>query len=278
MNLIRRFDPARPRSVVVAAVLLGVLSGIFAASFMRVTGEPWVDKAIALEEANAATEEAAHPAAAEASAEEDHGHDEAFVSRSDQKGFGLFAAFILVGAALGLFFAGTFLGLRKGQPDVLRRSLTAGAILAGAFTVAPWLKYPPTPPAVGDPGTINERQWQYVAMIFFAFLVLLGAARLSSYLRGRGWANDERLVAVAAAVIIPMALLVILLPAPSDPINAPANLVWHFRLASLGGNLLLWTILSLGFGSLAMSAERALGRAHQPQPAAPPGLAERATT
>ncbi len=48
--------------------------------------------------------------------------------------------------------------------------------MAGAFTVMPFVKYPPNPPAVGDPATISERQWKYLALIFLS-LVVLSAAR-----------------------------------------------------------------------------------------------------
>jgi hypothetical protein len=38
----------------------------------------------------------------------------------------------------------------------------------------------------------------------------------------------------------------------------PANLLWRFRIASLGGNLLLWGVLTAGFGFAAARRERAL--------------------
>ncbi len=246
MNLWPRFDPSRPRWVVAGAVLIGIFAGLLAAAFLSVTAEPWVDDAIALEEA---------AAKAEPEAEDSH-HDEAVVARSDQKGAGLFAAYGLSGVAFGLLFAGTFVGMRRGQPSSLRRAVVAGATLAGAFTLSPWLKYPPNPPAVGDPGTISQRQWQYAALIFVTFLVLLAAAHLSGRLRAAGWVDDQRLIAVVLTVLVPMLVLWAVLPPPPDAVNAPANLVWHFRVASLGGNLLLWSVLALGFGAAATAAER----------------------
>ena len=57
-----------------------------------------------------------------------------------------------------------------------------------------------------------------------------------------------------------LVLLGVMPPAP-DPITAPANLVWHFRLASLGGNLLLWAVLAFSFGMLASAKQRE--RAHE---------------
>ena len=41
------------------------------------------------------------------------------------------------------------------------------------------------PPGVGDPSTLAERQWKYLALIFLSLVVLAGAARLSSRLRER---------------------------------------------------------------------------------------------
>jgi hypothetical protein len=53
-------DPTRPGAVVRAAVLLGIVAGLLAAVFMTVVGEPWVDDAIALEEAALAEDGADH--------------------------------------------------------------------------------------------------------------------------------------------------------------------------------------------------------------------------
>ena len=90
------------------------------------------------------------------------------MSRSVQKGVGLFAAYAVSGAAFGLLFAVVFWALRRSRPDPFRRALVAGAVLAGALTVAPWLKYPPNPPAVGDPDTLAKRQLLYVSVICLA--------------------------------------------------------------------------------------------------------------
>ncbi len=58
-------------------------------------------------------------------------------------------------------------------------------------------------------------------------------------------------MAVVAAVVVPMGLAFAVLPGAPDPIMVPAKLLWAFRLASLSGNLLLWTVIALGFGVLA---------------------------
>ena len=243
----KRFDPSRPLAVIIAAVIAGALAGLLASVLTTFTAEPVIDQAIALEESRAAAEEHSTVVA-----------EPEIVSRSDQKGFGRFAAYGLGGAAYGVIFGIAFLSLRRRPGDAFGRALLAGALVAGAFTVMPFVKYPPNPPAVGDPATISERQWKYLALIFLSLVVLSAAARLSRRLRERQWLDDERLIAVGLAVVVPLGLILALLPPFSDPIEVPANLVWRFRIASLGGNLLLWAVLAMTFGAAAVRREREL--------------------
>jgi predicted cobalt transporter CbtA len=151
----KRFDPSRPLAVIIGAVIAGILAGFAASVLLTCTAEPLIDQAIALEEAHHAAE--AHEPGAPTEPE--------LVSRAQQKGIGRFAAYGLGGGAYGVLFGITFLALRRRDrtttpADAFRRSLLAGAFLAGAFTVVPFLKYPPNPPAVGDPSTNSERQWK----------------------------------------------------------------------------------------------------------------------
>lgn len=248
-NLLSRVDPSRLRSLVVTAAVVGLFAGLVAATFASVAGEPSVEAAIAIEKANAAAE--SRPAA-----EPIEEATTAAVSRSDQRGIGLFGAYALTGAAFGALLALTAHGLRRGRPDVARRVLLAGVILAGAFTVAPWFKYPPNPPAVGDPATLGDRQSLYAVLILLAALVGLGATILSRRLRTAGWPDHRRLAAVAAVVAVPMLLVFAIMPPAPDPVLVPATLVWRFRVASLGASLTLWALLTLGVGWLVAEAAR----------------------
>ena len=249
----KRFDPSRPLAVIIGAVVAGMLAGFVASVLLTFTAEPVIDQAIALEEAHHAAEPH-EPGAPE---------EPEIVARGDQKGVGRFAAYSLGGGAYGVLFGITFLALRRkdgttSPADAFRRSLLAGGFMAGALTVMPFLKYPPNPPPVGDPATISERQWKYLALIFASVVVFALAARLSSRLRERGWTDDERLIAVALAIAVPLGIVLAALPAYRDPIEVPANLVWRFRIATLGGNLLLWSVLTMTFGALAVRREREL--------------------
>jgi predicted cobalt transporter CbtA len=261
--MLARFDFTRPRTIVAAAVLIGAVAGLGGAVFHSVATEPRVDDAIAIEEAAA---EAA-PAAPAGHAEGDE--DEVSVSRTDQKGAGLFAAYALTGAAFGLFLAITSLSLRTTTGGPFRRVGVSGAILAASITLAPWLKYPPNPPAVGDPDTVGERERLYVLMIVLAALALAGIAHLSARLRRADWPDDRRIAAVVAAGAVTFGLLFALLPASPDAIGVPANLVWQFRLNSLTGNLLVWTLLTLGLGVVWTEAARQHAGATAPAAATP---------
>jgi predicted cobalt transporter CbtA len=251
--VLTRFDFTRPLTIVVAAVLIGILAGLGGAIFATIVTEPRIDDAIALEEARAAREPAG------ASAEDD---DMATVSRGDQSGPGLFAGYAIAGAAYGLLLAVASLSLRTTTGGPFRRVVLSGMLLAGAMTVAPWFKYPPNPPAVGNPDTVYERERLYVLLIVLIALVLAGAAHLSARLRRAGWPDDRRAVAVTAAAVAAVAVVFAAMPPTPDTIGVPANLVWQFRIDSLAGNLLVWTGLTLGLGTLwTESARRAAATA-----------------
>jgi predicted cobalt transporter CbtA len=242
-----RFDFTRPRTIVVVALFLGASAGLVGAVFHAVVTEPRIDDAIAIEEAAAETE----PAAGHAGDDE-----EVSVSRSDQSGPGLFAAFAVTGAAFGLFLAVASLSLRTTTGGPFHRVVVSGALLAASVTVVPWLKYPPNPPAVGDPDTVGERERLYVLAIVLAALLLAGIAHLSARLRRAGWPDDRRISVLMVAGIVAFGVMFAALPPSPDVVGVPANLVWQFRLNSLTGNLLVWVLLTLGLGTVWTEAVR----------------------
>ena len=238
--MLGRLDPARLGSVLLLAVPVGVLAGLSSALLLTVTGAPLVRAAIALEEGRRA---GAPP-------------EPELVTRSVQSGAGLFAAMGATGVVFGLLLALAFWGLRHAEPHPFRRSLWAGAILFASITLVPWLKYPPNPPGVGDADTLGRRQGLYVSLIALSLAVALVATALAGLLRRQGWPENRRVAAVAAAVAVVFGLALAVLPPAPDAVDAPATLIWRFRLASLGGGAVLWGVLTAGFGLALSEAAR----------------------
>ncbi|SEG97985.1 Uncharacterized membrane protein, predicted cobalt tansporter CbtA [Nonomuraea solani] len=249
------------RTLLVRGLLLGLLAGLIAGGFAFAFGEPHVDSAIALEEA--ATPAHAAPAHEEAP---EHGHgEEAVVSRPVQKA-GLFLATGLYGLAVGGVFALVYAGLR-GRVGPRSDGLLALAAAGTAFTaviLVPFLKYPANPPAVGDPGTINGRTLLYVVMVLVGLAATAIAVATARRVTAGPWA---RWVAAALAFLVPVVAAWALLP-PIDevPADFPATLLWEFRLASLGTQLVFWTAFGVLFGWV---SDRAAHRT-VPAPAATP--------
>ncbi|WP_250037688.1 CbtA family protein [Paractinoplanes maris] len=221
-----------------AGLIAGLLAGVFAYAF----GEPKVDAAIAIEEA-----------AAHATAEPSH-HDDALVSRDGQRG-GLFLATALYGAAMGgiLATAYTLLRRRLRTPSNTRAALSlAGAALLGLVLV-PFVKYPPNPPAVGDPDTINQRTISYLAIVVIG-LVAVWAAVVAKRTQPTEW--RQAMAAVAGFLVVVVVGYTLLPNINEVPATFPPDLLWSFRLASLGTQVVLWTTLGLAFAALLAYSRR----------------------
>jgi predicted cobalt transporter CbtA len=232
------------RALLVRGMIAGLCAGVIAAGFAEVVGEPQVDRAI--------TFEAAH-----ADAAEPHHHDP--VSRTVQKTAGLFTALAVYGASFGGLFALAF-AVVFGRVGRLR-ALPTAVWLAGAVFVAvvlvPFLKYPANPPAVGNPDTIGSRTGLYFSMIAISVLSAVAALRLARQAAARWGETAGPLVGAGAFLVLVVAAGVALPAVDEVPRDFPAATLWHFRMASLGTQLVLWSSLGLLFGA---AAQRALGR------------------
>ncbi|MCF6474180.1 hypothetical protein FAF44_38245 [Nonomuraea sp. MG754425] len=243
------------RTLLVRGLLAGLLAGLVAGGFAFVLGEPRVDDAIALEEAAA---RAAPPEHAGEHAGEEAGHshgDEAAVSRPVQKA-GLFLATGLYGLAIGGVFALVFAGLRGrvGPRSDGPLALAAAGTAFAAVILVPFMKYPANPPAVGDPETIDGRTLLYVVMILVGLAATAVAVATARRVTGSPWA---RWVSAVAAFLVPVLAAWWLLPAIDEvPDGFPATLLWQFRLASIGTQLVFWTAFGVLFGWVSDRAAR----------------------
>jgi predicted cobalt transporter CbtA len=235
-------------------MLVGVLAGILSFGFLKIAGEPAVDRAIAfetqLDEAKAQVE--AQAMAAKGMAVPRQEPEPALVTRKVQAGIGLFTGVVVYSAAFGGLFALAF-ALAYGRIGNLSPRATA-ALLAAigivAVYVVPSLKYPANPPSVGDPETIGMRTALYFSMIAVSLLATIATGMLRTRLRSYLGAWTATLLAGAAYLILMIAIGLALPKIDEVPEGFPAVLLWQFRIASLGAQLVLWTTLGLLFGGL----------------------------
>ena len=231
-------------SILRRALTVGAVAGIALAAYTFLVIEPTIDDAIALEEAMSAAEHPAHGG-------HDHGDDPMF-SRPEQVRGGLAAMVIYTLVAAGIF--GTvFAAVRHRLPgrDDLGRAIWLAAMGFGALALMPAIKYPANPPAVGDPGTVGERTTLYLVLLVVSLLLMWGLTHLRRRLEGR-LDSGTRVVVMTLATIVAFGTVLVVMPGTPDAIDpaVPADLVWQFRIRSLGGMALLWTALGVGIGWL----------------------------
>ncbi|MGW5680682.1 CbtA family protein [Nonomuraea sp. NPDC003754] len=212
--------------------------------------------------------DAARPSAPAGGGEEAHSHDdgasaghshgeEAVVSRPVQK-VGLFLATGLYGLAVGGIFALVFAALRgrvgpRSEPGL---AIVTAACAFGAITLVPFLKYPANPPAVGDPETINARTLLYVVTVLVGLASIAIAVAATRRVTVPGvWAKG---LVGGVTFLIPVIAAWVLLPRVDEvPPGFPASLLWDFRLASLGTQVVFWVAFGVLF---AVAGERAKAR------------------
>jgi predicted cobalt transporter CbtA len=216
--------------------IAGLAGGAASALFLLLAGERTIGDAIRLEEKHG-------------------GGGQELYTRGTQL-FGGALGVILVSIALGVVFATTFAAVRHRLPgrNDWQRSIAWAATAFVVVYLVPFAKYPPNPPSVGDPNTIDERTILYFAILAWSIGAAFLATRLGSWMRTRQYADPARQCAVVASWVVVVAVGFMVLPGSPDTVTAPATLIWRFRLASAGGALTLWSVTGAVFGLLSLSA------------------------
>ncbi|MFK0224947.1 CbtA family protein [Streptomyces sp. NPDC090303] len=263
------------RSLLVRGMLAGLIAGLFAFVVAYAVGEPPVNGSIAVEEANAAKEAPAEPAAhgahaghAGSAAAAEPAAEEEEISRSTQSTFGLATGVLVYGVALGGIASLAF-SFVLGRVGRFSPRATAALTAAAAFTtvyLVPFLKYPATPPAVGNPDTIGKRTTLFFLMILLSVLLGIGAVIAGRRLAPR-LGNWNATLAAGAGFVAVTAIAFAVLPDNTDAVAAgfPAALLWEFRVASLAIQVVLWAVFGIVFGVLAQKALAARTAASDPE-------------
>jgi Probable cobalt transporter subunit (CbtA) len=185
------------RTFLVRGMLVGVVAGLLSFAFLKVFGEPQVDRAITFEQQRdeakaAAANQSAHTHEGAHAQDDLHGHNDVhahdadepeLVSRPVQAGLGLFTAVMVYCAAFGGLFGLAFAfayGRMPGAPTPQAISALLAAAGFVAIYLVPNLKYPANPPAVGEPETIGVRTALYFVMIAISLVAMVGRRRSSA--------------------------------------------------------------------------------------------------
>ncbi|GLZ40229.1 CbtA family protein [Actinokineospora sp. NBRC 105648] len=239
------------RSLLVWGLLAGLVGGLLAFGFASAFGEPSVDKAIAIEESAGAehthgTDPAEHHHDETAPAEEEE------VSRAFQSTGGLGIGAVAYGLGLGGLFslAFAFAYGRIGPLTPRTTALTLAGLGYVSVVLVPFLAYPANPPAVGKPETIGDRTALFFGMIGISLVLVIAAVILAKRLTPRigGWWAT---VSTAIGYLVAVTVVAKLLPSFQEvPEGFPGNVLWDFRVASLGTSAVLWAGIGLVFAAL----------------------------
>lgn len=226
-------------NLLLRGMLVGVFAGLLAFGFARIFGEPQVDRAIAFEDKmSQAKGEAPEPE---------------LVSRKTQAGLGLFTGVIIYSAAIGGLFSLAF-AFVYGRVGRLGARATAALLALGGFVaivLVPNFKYPANPPSVGNPETIGLQTELFLVLLVISVAALVLTVALARRLSARYGAWDATLIAGAAFVVV-IAIVQYVLPEFNEvPEQFSAVVLWRFRVAALGIQVVLWTTIGLLFGVLA---------------------------
>ncbi|HEX2285443.1 MAG TPA: CbtA family protein [Mycobacterium sp.] len=228
------------KRIIARGLLAGAIAGVLAFLFARVLVEPVIDRAIAYED------EAAH-------AHGGHEHGVELFTRGVQANIGMGFGVLGFSVAMGALFAVAYCVAYGRVGDLSPRMLSvllAGAMFLSLYVV-PFLKYPASPPALSLDETIRERTLLYVLMVVLSAALLVAAVYLAKRLAAQfgGW--NATMIA-AGSYVVAVAIVMLVLPGISEtPEHFPADVLYDFRLYSLGTQLVMWATIGLVFAPMA---------------------------
>ena len=227
------------RNFLISGLVAGFLAGAVAFLVAHQIGEPNINAAVAIEESHAAED------------------GDELVSRATQQTWGLATGTLAVGTALGgvvaLAAAGAMGRLGRFRPGQSTAVVSALGLLSVA--VVPFLKYPASPPAVGNPDTIGSRTGLYFGFLAISVLAAVGATVLARRL----WPRVGTYAAVlsgAAGYLLVVGIASVVMPGVNEAGDFPAGTLWSFRVSSLLTLVSLWTTLGVVLTGLVLRLDR----------------------
>jgi Probable cobalt transporter subunit (CbtA) len=234
-------------------MIVGFVAALLSFGILKIVGEPAVDRAIAFESTmNEAKAKAEHDAAvAKGETPPPPEADYEIVSRPTQAGIGLFTGVTVYSIAFGGLFSLAFAICYGRMGNWSPRVTSALLALSGFLAVyaVPILKYPANPPSIGNPDTIGLRTAIYFGMILLSLGSMIAAWSVRNRLIDQLGAWNATIVAALVFLVAVIIFALVMPPLDEVPEGFPAVVLWQFRMASLGAQAMLWTVLGLGFGA-----------------------------
>ncbi|MBZ5736552.1 CbtA family protein [Nocardioides mangrovi] len=233
------------RAFLVRGLLAGLLAGFATFFVAHQVGEPHVETAIALEEAGSSDH--THAADAdESSTGHTHAEDGTVVSRFDQRTWGLLTGSVAIGVALGGIVALVAAGVAGRIRSLSLRQSTAVVATIGFVAVAlvPFLKYPATPPAVGNADTIGARTGEYFGFLLVSVVAAVLATALAVRLVRQVGAYAGVVIGIATYLVV-MVVAGQVFPTVNEIGDFPADVLWYFRRASIITLATMWGVLGV---------------------------------
>ncbi len=225
-------------TVIKRFLLAGLAAGVGFALWLWLIGEPLIRQALAFEE----TLPSAGPS-----------EPEMFTRGTQLVGgmlavvvFGLIMAFLL-GTAYALIrhrIIGPFGGDQVG-------ALAVAGVAFLLTAVVPMVKYPANPPGIGNPETLITRSIAYFTLVLACLAVFVAVVFVFGRLQGH-LDDATRLVVAVVVGVVAVAVVMLIWPEVNDalPETIPAQMVWSFRVRSLGGLALYWGVVGAMAGWL----------------------------
>jgi predicted cobalt transporter CbtA len=231
------------KRIIARGLLAGAIGAVLAFLFARTFVEPVITRALAYEESH----------------EHGHEHGVELFTRGVQANIGMGFGVLAFSVAMGALFAVVYCVLYGRVGNLSPRSLSmvlAGGMFLSLYLI-PFLKYPPNPPATSLEETIRQRTLLYLLMVVLSAALLAAAVYLGHRLVAQ-YGRWSATVIGSGAYVVAIAVVMLVLPTIDEtPDDFSADVLYDFRLYSLGTQFVLWAMIGLVFGSM---AERLLGQ------------------
>lgn len=236
-----------PSKFLIRGLLAGLVAGFAAFAVAYVVGEPQVNAAIALEAAGPAEHTAPDGHTHDDPAPHTHDDSGAEVSRANQSTWGLLTGTLAIGVAMGGITA-LAAAFALGRIGTLKPTQTTALVAFLGFVaigLVPFLKYPATPPAVGDPETIGQRTSLYFGFLAIAVIAIIFETLFAALLLRRGGTPFQATVFPALGFTAIVTVAALILPTVNEVGDFPADTLWYFRRASILTTAALWATLGI---------------------------------